>query len=114
MLLEYNGTHDYQENYLQNGYQMGFENSRWIIYSNETLNSFVLGHFYRCIRDESLEGYTMFDPDYPNLQRGLITVKANGTEITGETVCVSRNRVKLQVRNTLLRVLSNMVFYKKR
>ncbi len=27
MLLEYNGTHDYQENYLQNGYQMGFENS---------------------------------------------------------------------------------------
>ena len=50
MLLEYNGTHDYQENYLQNGYQMGFENSRWIIYSNETLNSFVLGHFYRCIR----------------------------------------------------------------
>ena len=25
MLLEYNGTHDYQENYLQNGYQMGFE-----------------------------------------------------------------------------------------
>ena len=29
----------------------------------------------------------MFDPDYPNLQRGLITVKANGTEITGETVC---------------------------
>lgn len=87
MLLEYNGTHDYQENYLQNGYQMGFENSRWIIYSNEILNSFVLGHFYRCIRDESLEGYTMFDPDYPNLQRGLITVKANGTEITGETVC---------------------------
>ena len=87
MLLEYNGTHDYQENYLQNGYQMGFENSRWIIYSNETLNSFVLGHFYRCIRDESLEGYTMFDPDYPNLQRGVITVKANGTEITGETVC---------------------------
>ena len=47
----------------------------------------MLGHFYRCIRDESLEGYTMFDPDYPNLQRGLITVKANGTEITGETVC---------------------------
>lgn len=87
MLLEYNGTHDYQENYLRNGYQMGFENSRWIIYSNEALNSFVLGHFYRCIRDESLEGYTMFDPDYPNLQRGVITVKANGTEITGETVC---------------------------
>lgn len=87
MLLEYNGTHDYQENYLRNGYQMGFENSRWIIYSNETLNSFVLGHFYRCIRDESLKGYTMFDPDYPNLQRGVITVKANGTEITGETVC---------------------------
>ena len=87
MLLEYNGTHDYQENYLQNGYQMGFENSRWIIYSNETLNSFVLGHFYRCIRDESLKGYIMFDPDYPNLQRGVITVKANGTEITGETVC---------------------------
>ena len=22
MLLEYNGTHDYQENYLRNGYQM--------------------------------------------------------------------------------------------
>lgn len=87
MLLEYNGTHDYQENYLRNGYQMGFENSRWIIYSNETLNSFVLGHFYRCIRDESLKGYTMFDPDYPNLRRGVITVKANGTEITGETVC---------------------------
>lgn len=87
MLLEYDGTHDYQENYLRNGYQMGFENSRWIIYSNETLNSFVLGHFYRCIRDESLKGYTMFDPDYPNLQRGVITVKANGTEITGETVC---------------------------
>ena len=87
MLLEYNGTHDYQENYLRNGYQMGFENSRWIIYSNETLNSFVLGHFYRCIRDESLKGYIMFDPDYPNLQRGVITVKANGTEITGETVC---------------------------
>lgn len=87
MLLEYNGTHDYQENYLRNGYQMGFENSCWIIYSNETLNSFVLGHFYRCIRDESLKGYTMFDPDYPNLQRGVITVKANGTEITGETVC---------------------------
>ncbi|WP_455971557.1 fimbrial protein [Bacteroides congonensis] len=87
MLLEYNGTHDYQENYLRNGYQMGFENSRWIIYSNEALNSFVLGHFYRCIRDESLKGYTMFDPDYPNLQRGVITVKANGTEITGETVC---------------------------
>lgn len=87
MLLEYNGTHDYQENYLRNGYQMGFENSRWIIYSNEALNSFVLGHFYRCIRDKSLEGYTMFDPDYPNLQRGVITVKANGTEITGETVC---------------------------
>ena len=126
MFIRYNGTHDYQENYLQNGYQMGFENSRWIIYSNEILNSFVLGHFYRCIRDESLEGYTMFDPNYPNLQRGLITVKANGTEITGETVvmilliipsrwtCVSRNRVKSQVRNTLLRVLSNMVFYKKR
>lgn len=87
MLLEYDGTHDYQENYLRNGYQMGFENSCWIIYSNETLNSFVLGHFYRCIRDESLKGYTMFDPDYPNLQRGVITVKANGTEITGETVC---------------------------
>ena len=29
----------------------------------------------------------MFDPDYPNLQRGLITVKANGTEIARETVC---------------------------
>lgn len=87
MLLKYDGTHDYQENYLRNGYQMGFENSRWIIYSNETLNSFVLGYFYRCIRDESLKGYTMFDPDYPNLRRGLITVKVNGTEITGETVC---------------------------
>ena len=87
ILLEYNGTYDYKENYLWNGYQMGFENSHWIIYSNETLNSFVLGHFYRCIRDESLESYTTFDPDYPNLQRRLITVKANGTEITGETVC---------------------------
>lgn len=87
MLLEYDGTYEYQENYLRNGYQMGFENSRWIIYSDETLNSSVLGHFYRCIRDESLKGYTMFDPHYPNLQHGLITVKANGTEITGETVC---------------------------
>ena len=45
MLLEYNGTHDYQENYLQNGYQMGFENSRWIIYSNEILNSFCVRSF---------------------------------------------------------------------
>jgi hypothetical protein len=26
----------------------------------------------------------MFDPNYPNLQRGLITVKADGTEITGK------------------------------
>ena len=34
--------------------------------------------------------------------------------IPSRWTCVSRNRVKSQVRNTLLRVLSNMVFYKKR
>lgn len=87
MVMEYSGTHDYQEYYLQNGYQMGFENTHWIVCSNEVMDSFVLGYFYRCIRDESLKDYTMFDPDYPNLGRGAITVKANGEEITGETVC---------------------------
>ena len=73
-----------------------------------------------------MESYTTFDPDYPNLQRRLITVKANGTEITGETVCndTPDNPVEMdlcftepsekQVRNTLLRVLSNMESYKKR
>ncbi len=88
MILEYSGAHDYQEYYLRNGYQMGFENSHWVIYSSEAMNSFSLGYFYRCIRDESLKDYTVFDPDYPNRQRGVITVKTNGKEIiTGETVC---------------------------
>ena len=87
MVLEYNGTHDYQEYYLRNGYQMGFENTHWIVCSNEVMNSFALGYFYRCIRDESLKDYAMFDPDYPNLRRGRITVKTSGTAITGETVC---------------------------
>lgn len=39
MVLEYNGTHDYQEYYLRNGYQMGFENTHWIVCSNEVMNS---------------------------------------------------------------------------
>lgn len=67
----------------------------------------------------------MFDPDYPNLQRGLITVKANGTEIT-ETVCndTPDNPVEMdlcftessEVAGTEYSFTSiiNMVFYKKR
>ena len=79
-MLDYNGSHNYQEKYLRNGYQMGFENSHWIIYSEKIMNSFVLGYFYRKYPDKSLVGYTTFDPDYPNLQRGVITVEANGKD----------------------------------
>ena len=86
-MLDYNGSHNYQEKYLRNGYQMGFENSHWIIYSEKIMNSFVLGYFYRSIRDKSLVGYTTFDPDYPNLQRGVITVEANGNIVEKSIVC---------------------------
>lgn len=77
-MLEYSGSHNYQERFLRNGYQMGFENSHWVIYNDKIMNSFTLGYFYRNIRDESLTGYVTFDPDYPNLQRGVIEVEANG------------------------------------
>ncbi|WP_294470494.1 fimbrial protein [uncultured Bacteroides sp.] len=86
-MLDYSSSHNYQENFLQNGYQMGLENSHWVIYNNDIMNSFTLGYFYRCIRDQSLVGYTTFDPDYPNLQRGVITVEANGAIVNKPIAC---------------------------
>ncbi len=86
-ILDYSGTHSYQEHYLHNGYQMGFESSHWVIYNDEKISSFALGYIYRCIRDQSLKDYTTFDPDYPNQNRGRIKVKINGGFVTGTLVC---------------------------
>lgn len=97
-MLEYSGSHNYQEKYLRNGYQMGFENSHWVIYNDKIMNSFALGYFYRSIRDGSLTGYTTFDPDYPNLQRGVITVEANGEIVKKSIVCNDTPNLPIEMK----------------
>lgn len=77
----------YRETYLQNGYQLGFTNSSWEIYSSETLNSYVMGYFYRTIRNASLRDNTTLDPDYPDKAREVVTAGENGNRITGMKKC---------------------------
>lgn len=86
-MLNYTGSHSYKENYLRNGYQMGFESAHWIIYNDEIMNTLPLGYFYRSIREQSLNGYTTFDPDYPNLNREVIKVGDNEKFVTGMITC---------------------------
>lgn len=74
--LEYKGTYDYREIYLQNGYQLGMESSHWKIYDSNKLSGHTLGHIYRCIRDASLSDYTILDPDYPNRKRMIMAIRA--------------------------------------
>lgn len=77
----------YRETYLQNGYQLGFTNSSWEIYSSETLNSYVMGYFYRTVRNASLRDNTTLDPDYPDKAREVVTAGENGNRITGMKKC---------------------------
>lgn len=79
-LYEYKGTHNYRENFLQNGYQLGMENSHWKIYNDNYFDEYSLGYFYRCIRDASLSDYTILDPDYPNKKRTRVKAYAEGTD----------------------------------
>ncbi|WP_455613198.1 fimbrial protein [Bacteroides congonensis] len=87
----------YRETYLQNGYQLGFTNSHWKIYTSETLNSYTIGHFYRTIRDASLRDNTTFDPDYPDKARGVVTAREAGTEITGMKKCFDTPDVPVEM-----------------
>lgn len=86
-IWNYTGSHSYQENYLRNGYQMGFENSHWIIYNSKRMESLFLGYCYRTIRDQSLNGHVSFDPDYPELNRGALKVNIDGEWTTKTIIC---------------------------
>ncbi|MBD3589616.1 fimbrial protein [Bacteroides sp. GM023] len=77
---EYKGSHDYRENFLQNGYQLGMEKSHLKIYNGNYFDGLSLGYFYRCIRDASLGDYTILDPDYPNKNRGRVKAYGVGTD----------------------------------
>ena len=79
---EYKGSHDYRENFLQNGYQLGMEKSHLKIYNGDYIEGFSLGYFYRCIRDASLDDYTILDPDYPNKDRGRVKAYGIGTDVS--------------------------------
>lgn len=77
---DYKSSHDYRENFLQNGYQLGMEKSHLKIYNGNYFDGFSLGYFYRCIRDASLGDYTILDPDYPNKNRGRVKAYGTGTD----------------------------------